>query len=85
LSIAEIFLNFPTNRKLGREDSFIDIEGNREVQFFTVKSASSKFGNSSQYLRKLLREGKLRGNHLGEIWFIEFRSIENIYERGIRK
>ena len=42
----------------------------------SVKEAAEYSGYSSQYLRRLLRLGKLAGLKLGHLWLIEMDSFE---------
>ena len=42
----------------------------------SVKAASMFSGYSPQYLRRLLRLGKLAGLKLGQLWLIEMESLE---------
>ena len=41
-----------------------------------VKAAAEYSGYSSQYLRRLLRLGKLTGLKLGQVWLIDMNSFE---------
>ena len=43
----------------------------------SVKDAADSSGYSSQYLRRLLRLGKLAGMKLGQLWLIELESFES--------
>jgi excisionase family DNA binding protein len=45
--------------------------------FITVKSAETHSGYSNQYLRRLLRSGKLQGVKIGQMWLIEMQSLES--------
>ena len=42
----------------------------------SVKDASKYSGYSQQYLRRLLRIGKLAGLKLGQLWLIELESFQ---------
>jgi excisionase family DNA binding protein len=42
----------------------------------SVKAAAEYSGYSSQYLRRLLRLGKLAGLKLGQMWLIDMDSFE---------
>ena len=42
----------------------------------TVKTASEITGYNIQYLRRLLRSGRLGGIKIGQIWLIEMESLE---------
>lgn len=43
----------------------------------SVKDAAENSGYSSQYLRRLLRLGKLKGLKLGQLWLIQFDSLNS--------
>jgi hypothetical protein len=45
--------------------SLIDEKGKIDTQYITVNDASRLYGYNEQYLRRLLREGTIRGVHLG--------------------
>jgi excisionase family DNA binding protein len=42
----------------------------------TVKTASEITGNNVQYLRRLLRAGRLEAIKIGQIWLIDLISLE---------
>jgi hypothetical protein len=42
----------------------------------SVKNASEFSGYSQQYLRRLLRLGKLEGTKIGQVWLIGMKSFE---------
>ena len=42
----------------------------------TVNTAAEATGYNIQYLRRLLRSGKLEGIKIGQIWLIEMQSLE---------
>ncbi len=42
----------------------------------SVKAAAAFSGYSPQYLRRLLRLGKVAGLKLGQLWLIELESLE---------
>ncbi len=44
--------------------------------YVSVKAASEYSGYSQQYLRRLLRLGKLAGSKLGQLWLIETEAFE---------
>ena len=44
--------------------------------YISVKAAATYSGYSQQYLRRLLRMGKLAGVKLGQVWLIEMASFE---------
>ena len=45
-------------------------------QHLTVQAAADVTGYNIQYLRRLLRSGKLEGIKIGQIWLIEMKSLE---------
>ncbi len=42
----------------------------------TANTAAEITGYDIQYLRRLLRSGKLRGVKIGQLWLIEMQSLE---------
>ena len=42
----------------------------------SVKTAAEYSGYSSQYLRRLLRRGKLAGLKLGQVWVVDIDSFD---------
>ena len=42
----------------------------------TVQAAAEVTGYNIQYLRRMLRSGKLRGVKIGQLWLIEMQSLE---------
>ena len=45
-------------------------------QHLSVKGAAETFGYNEQYLRRLLRTGRLEGIKIGQIWLIKLESLE---------
>ena len=45
-------------------------------QHVTVQAAADVTGYNIQYLRRLLRSGTLEGIKIGQMWLIEFQSLE---------
>ena len=45
-------------------------------QYVTVQAAAEVTGYNNQYLRRMLRSGKLRGIKIGQIWLIEMQSLD---------
>jgi len=64
-----ISFNFPNNTQNLHTGILID----RHV---TVQAAAVLTGYNIQYLRRLLRSGKLGGIKIGQIWLIEMQSLE---------
>jgi excisionase family DNA binding protein len=48
----------------------------------SVKAAAEFSGYSSQYLRRLLRNGCLEGIKIGQVWLIKLASFESYLRRG---
>ena len=44
--------------------------------FISVKSAAYFSGYSLQYLRRMLRNGRLIGIKIGQVWLIDKRSLD---------
>ncbi len=44
--------------------------------YMSVQMAASYSGYSQQYLRRLLRLGKLAGLKIGQIWLVDLKSLE---------
>ena len=42
----------------------------------SVKAASETLGYNKQYLRRLLRAGRLEGIKIGQVWLIKLASLE---------
>jgi hypothetical protein len=45
-------------------------------QHLSVRAASQHFGYNEQYLRRLLRAGRLHGVKIGQVWLIKLNSLE---------
>ena len=48
----------------------------------SVKAAAELFGYNEQYLRRLLRAGRLKGIKIGQIWLIRLASLKAHVRRG---
>ncbi len=48
----------------------------------SVKAASEHFGYNGQYLRRLLRGGRVEGVKIGQVWLIKLASLEQHRRRG---
>lgn len=48
----------------------------------SVNAASFCSGYSQQYLRRLLRSGKLTGLKLGQVWLIELGSFDEYLDKA---
>ena len=50
----------------------------------SVKAAADFSGYSLQYIRRLLRSGKLEGLKIGQVWLIEKSTIEAYLEMAVQ-
>jgi len=50
----------------------------------SVQAASEYSGYSLQYIRRLLRNGKLAGLKIGQVWLIEKATFEAYLEKAIQ-
>ena len=48
----------------------------------SVKAAAETFGYNEQYLRRLLRTGRLQGTRIGQVWLIKLASLEAHLRKG---
>ena len=48
----------------------------------SVKAAAETFGYNEQYLRRLLRAGRLQGVKIGQVWLIRLNSLEAHLRKG---
>jgi len=58
---------------------YISPESNKSILVnghLTVQAAADATGCNIQYMRRLLRSGKLEGIKIGQIWLIEMQSLE---------
>ena len=51
-------------------------QGQEARIYIPVKEASQRVGCSQQYLRRLLRQEKLGGIKVGQVWLLEVVSLE---------
>ena len=51
----------------------IIIEG---MEYVSVEEASQITGYSEQYIRRLLRQGKIKAEKKGAMWWVEMESLE---------
>ena len=49
----------------------------------SVKAAADFSGYSLQYLRRLLRTGKLAGLKIGQVWLIDKSAFEGYLEKAV--
>jgi len=45
-------------------------------KYITAQTATEATGYNLQYLRRLLRAGKITGIKIGQVWLVEFDSME---------
>ena len=48
----------------------------------SVRAAAEYSGYNEQYLRRLLRAGRLQGVKIGQVWLIKLASIEAHLQKG---
>jgi len=48
----------------------------------SVQTAASYSGYSTQYLRRLLRIGKLEGTKIGQLWLVEKGAFDHYIEQA---
>jgi len=48
----------------------------------SVKAAAEFSGSNIQYLRRLLRSGRLEGTKIGQVWLIKMASFERYLRHG---
>jgi excisionase family DNA binding protein len=73
----------------GSEGAFGMERNNLPDSFFlkthlTVQAAAEVSGYNAQYLRRLLRTGKLNGDKIGQIWLINKDAFEAYFEEAIQ-
>ena len=51
-------------------------------EHISVKAAAEVSGYNIQYLRRLLRTGRLAGIKIGQVWLISLASLEAYLKRG---
>jgi hypothetical protein len=61
-------------------DSTIDSIDILQENYLSVQSAGRFSGYNVQYLRRLLRSGKLDGKKIGQVWLIKLASLEGHIE-----
>jgi len=49
-------------------------------KFVTIQTAAVATGYNLQYLRRLLRAGKITGIKIGQSWLIEYASLEAYFQ-----
>jgi hypothetical protein len=53
------------------------------VNHVSVESATEISGYNAQYLRRLLRAGKLEGMKVGQVWLIDLASLQTYFSNAI--
>lgn len=53
------------------------------VNHISVQSATEISGYNAQYLRRLLRAGKLEGVKVGQVWLIDLASLQTYFSNAI--
>jgi excisionase family DNA binding protein len=53
-----------------------DLVGTVLEKHLSVKAAAETFGYNEQYLRRILRAGRLEGIKIGQVWLIKLASLE---------
>jgi excisionase family DNA binding protein len=66
---------FSHNPQFGSPEVVLD-------QHISVKAAAECSGYSIQYLRRLLRNGRLDGIKIGRMWLIEMASLDHYLRNG---
>jgi hypothetical protein len=65
-----------SNRKLVPAEQVI-------VNHISVEEATTISGYNAQYLRRLLRAGKLAGVKVGQVWLIDLASLQTYFSCAI--
>ena len=88
--VCEAELPIDLNRS-GRDDFFISPNISHQShtgilikRHVTVQASADVTGYNIQYLRRLLRSGKLGGIKIGQIWLIEIQSLETYLQHAER-
>ncbi|MBN1536870.1 MAG: hypothetical protein JW908_09080 [Anaerolineales bacterium] len=53
------------------------------VNHIPVQSATEMSGYNAQYMRRLLRAGKLDGLKVGQVWLIDLASLQTYFSSAI--
>lgn len=51
-------------------------------EHLSVRAAAAYSGYNTQYLRRLLRAGRLDGTRIGQVWLIKLASLEEHLRNG---
>jgi len=51
-------------------------------KWITTRDAASLAGTSQDYIRALVRDGKINGKKFGSTWMVERKSLEQYYDRS---
>jgi excisionase family DNA binding protein len=49
------------------------------VNHISIQVAAEMFGYNAQYMRRLLRAGKLKGVKIGQVWLIDLASLKTYF------
>jgi excisionase family DNA binding protein len=53
------------------------------VNYISVQAATEISGYNAQYLRRLLRAGKLEGVKVGQVWLVNLDSLQEYFGRAL--
>ena len=53
------------------------------VNHITVQAATEISGYNAQYLKRLLRAGKLNGVKVGQVWLVNLDSLQEYFGRAL--
>ena len=67
---------------MGLSFSQLALSGVVLERHLSVKAAAEYFGYNEQYLRRLLRAGRIQGVKIGQVWLIRLASIEAHLRKG---
>jgi excisionase family DNA binding protein len=65
-------------------DSVLDVFPQVVTNHISVQAAAELSGYSLQYLRRLLRCGKLEGIKIGQVWLIDKSAFEDYLEKAVQ-
>jgi excisionase family DNA binding protein len=65
-------------------DSVLDVFPQVVTNHISVQAAAELSGYSLQYLRRLLRCGKLEGLKIGQVWLIDKSAFEDYLEKAVQ-
>lgn len=65
-------------------DAAFDVIPNAVTNHLIVQASAEFSGYSLQYLRRLLRNGKLAGLKIGQVWLIDKTAFESYLDRAVQ-